>query len=60
MNRSQYCPGACLHASVRYQDQPRGRCRVCGGWFALSAGSRLVPHGYKRRRRVRMPARAAA
>ena len=59
MNRSQHCTGSGLMPSVRYADRARGKCRVCGGWFALSMGQRLHAHGIKTHQ-LHLSTRAAA
>ena len=59
MNRGQHCPGSGLHPTMRYFNRPRGKCRVCGGWFALSAGTRVFTHAYKTQQ-LHLSTRAAA
>jgi hypothetical protein len=40
------CPGSGLQPILRYVATGRGKCRVCGGWFALGPGERLGAHAY--------------
>ena len=59
MNHHRHCTGSGLQPSLRYVREARGKCRVCGGWFALSAGSRLKAHSHKVQQ-LHLSTRAAA